>query len=84
MAIARNPHTYSEILFDSRVMESSECTWSRTFDFLCSALVSLGGKKLLRGFILIIFLRILVLGAFLVCLVYWVLVGSVALLLFGF
>jgi hypothetical protein len=68
MAIARNPHTYTGILFDSPLMESSERTQSRTLDFLCSARVSFGGKKLLRGFILMIFLRMLVLGAFFVCL----------------
>eukprot|EP00978_Attheya_sp_CCMP212_P019230 scaffold53623_cov55-Attheya_sp.AAC.4 len=63
MAITRNPHTYSGILFDLPLMEASEFR-SLAFSFRWFALVSFGGKKLLRVFVLITFLRKLVLGAF--------------------
>eukprot|EP00978_Attheya_sp_CCMP212_P036406 scaffold164862_cov35-Attheya_sp.AAC.3 len=63
MAIARNPHTYSGILFNLPLMEASEFR-SLAFSFQWFALVSFGGKKLLRVFVLITFLRTLVLGAF--------------------
>eukprot|EP00978_Attheya_sp_CCMP212_P034481 scaffold144634_cov53-Attheya_sp.AAC.1 len=53
MAIAINPHTYSGILFDSPAMVLA---WfvilrSRADSFLCSALVSFGGKKDVIGFV---------------------------------
>eukprot|EP00978_Attheya_sp_CCMP212_P029072 scaffold102189_cov64-Attheya_sp.AAC.2 len=63
MAIARNPHTYSGILFGSLLMEASKFR-SLVFSFRWFALVSFGGKKLLRVFVFITFLRKLVLGAF--------------------
>eukprot|EP00978_Attheya_sp_CCMP212_P034014 scaffold140458_cov22-Attheya_sp.AAC.1 len=63
MAIARNPHTYSGTLFDLPLMEASEFR-SLAFSFRWFALVSFGGKELLRVFVLITFLRTLVLGAF--------------------
>jgi hypothetical protein len=64
MAIANNPHTYSGILIDSPLLEASDKIPSRMLAFLCSMPLSFGGKKLLRGWILIIFLRTFVLRAF--------------------
>ena len=64
LAIASNPHTYTGILFDSPLSEVSESERSLIFNFLCSARLSFGGKKLLIGLVLIGFLRMLVLGAF--------------------
>jgi hypothetical protein len=64
LAIASNPHTYTGILFDSPLSEVSESERSLIFNFLCSARLSFGGKKLLIGLVLIGFLSMLVLGAF--------------------
>ena len=54
MAIAINPHTYSGILFDSpaNVLAWFVLLRSRADNFLCSALVSFGGKKDVIGFVL--------------------------------
>eukprot|EP00978_Attheya_sp_CCMP212_P027316 scaffold91518_cov33-Attheya_sp.AAC.1 len=75
MVMARNPHTYSGILFDLPLMEASEFR-SLAFSFRWFALVSFGGKKLLRVFVLITFLRTLVCQWGVGCLIRRFLIGA--------
>ena len=71
MAIAKNPHTYPGILIDSPLFEASDKVRSRMLAFMCSVRLSFGGKKLLSGCILTLFLSTFVLGAFFLDLVWY-------------